>query len=470
MTGWKFHGSMFASALLAVHGVEPVRAEPPRPIPLATSAGDPRLPSTAVPVASPPQSARPFSLWADVLGLSSPSTATSPTPTSPPRVPSLPISSSVRWEVLGRSVEGRVIEFAQFGTGGHQVLVLGALEGDQPEGVAMAEYLAAHLARFPKRLDDVTVTIVRDPNPDGRARRTATNARGVLLDRNFNTPGWKRHTAVTGPEPDSEPEVRGLAELLLDVQPERVVLFGSAAGKASLAFTGPDEPWAKQVALEANAQLQSPDTLRIPGSFASYTGDDRGIPTLRMSFVPAANGDQIWSDHKRAILTAIGCGSPLEFLPLVARYGPRKPRQTTGVPIAQPLMPLAGAVPPSAPPPEASVPQASPEVLRYDTLTQGLPTVKIDRTRVRRTTQSAFDEFRPNEALVSSGAPAVGIAPLVPIAPQMQPASPLDTPIVAAPVSSPVIQRLPPIDAVAPPALPRMSPSWPLVSYPSTGS
>jgi hypothetical protein len=472
MFGWKNHGSMFAGAMLALQGVEFLQAEPPRPIPLSTSAGDPRLPATAVPSANAAQGNRPFSLWADVLGLSSPPTATPQTQSSQTRAPSLPVSNIVRWEVLGRSVEGRVIEFAQFGNGPHQVLVIGALDGDKPEGVAMAEFLAAHLARFPKRTGDVTVTIVRDPNPDGRARRTPTNARGVLLDRNFNTPGWQRQGPATGPESDSEPETRGLAELLVDVQPERVIIFGTATGKATLGYTGPDEPLAKQVALEANAQLLTRESMRVPGSLASYTGDDRGIPTLRMSFVAAANADAIWSDHKRAILTAVGCGSPLDFMPLVAKYGPRKPRQVSGVPLAPSVQPLVGEVAQQPPPQAADQPGAQPEQIRFESLRQGLPTVTIDRTRVRRTTQSAFDELRP-DAIANSSAPQT-LAPMVPLAPQIVQQQPPQNfqraGITTTPPPIVELQRLPPVESSFDSApIPNLPPSRPLVTYPRTG-
>ncbi|MBL9165915.1 MAG: hypothetical protein JNL18_24540 [Planctomycetaceae bacterium] len=406
--------------------------------------------------------------------MNSPPTAAPQTQPSQPRAPSLPVSNIVQWEVLGRSVEGRVIEFAQFGKGPHQVLVIGALEGDKPEGVAMAEFLAAHLARFPKRTGDVTVTIVRDPNPDGRARRTPTNARGVLLDRNFNTPGWQRQGPVTGPESDSEPETRGLAELLVDVQPERVVIFGTATSKATLGFTGPDEPLAKQVALEAGAQLLTRESMRIPGSLASYTGDDRGVPTLRMSFVPAANADAIWSEQKRAILTAVGCGSPLDFMPLVANYGPRKPRQVSGAPLAQPVQPLVGAVPPSAAPEVDGQPPPQPEMIRFESLKQGLPTVAIDRTRIRRTTESAFDELR-TDAIATSGPPQT-LAPMVPLAPQVaQPATPqIMQPAAMTTVPQPpipVLQRLPPVESsFESPGRLNLPPARPIVDYPRTGS
>ena len=122
---------------------------------------------------------------------------------------------------MGRSLENRVIEYAQFGGGQHRVLVIGALRGNEPEGVALAQSLAEHLVRFPQRLDDLTVTIVRDPNPDGRIRRTSGNARGVELDRNFISSGWRSASDTSSTreqQPESEPETRVLADLMIDVR------------------------------------------------------------------------------------------------------------------------------------------------------------------------------------------------------------------------------------------------------------
>ena len=38
----------------------------------------------------------------------------------------------VRWDVLGRSLENRVIEYSQFGNGKHRVLVVGACAAMSP--------------------------------------------------------------------------------------------------------------------------------------------------------------------------------------------------------------------------------------------------------------------------------------------------------------------------------------------------
>ena len=502
MRGSKRHGAICASLLLALQSIHPAAAQSPRPIPRA-----PAVPNRAIsptptnqpqPTTQPPQPTRPFSMWADILGLNSPQPSTAipqPPQTSQPRAPTLPVSTSIRWEVLGRSAEGRVIEFAQFGEGAHQVLVIGSLDGDKPEGVAMAEFLASHLSRFPKRLTDVKVTIVRDPNPDGRARRTAVNAQGVLIDRDFNTPGWQPVKGVTGPQPESQPETRTLAELLLDVQPERVILLSTAEQRTSISFTGPDEILAKQIAIECEGQLVGNELLRQPGVLASYTGDDRGIPTIRIGFVPQSNADAIWSVHKRALLTAIGCGSPLEFMPITMKYGPRQPRQTSGVPSDGPAPSLVGAIP------SADANANLPQTLSYEALRRGLPTVQIERSqiersRIERTTKSAYDvpptahpsvsnpqpgEMPPSPAQPEPPPTTGAMVPIQRLTPVKQESPPKVTsapiPIQAMPASmtrglptSSRMERLPPADQVTPATTkPPVMPQRPIASYPSTG-
>ena len=229
----------------------------------------------------------------------------------------------VRWDVLGRSFENRVIEYAQFGSGQHRVLVVGALRGDEPEGVALAQFLGEHLTRFPQRLGDVTVTIVRDPNPDGRARRTSGNARGVELDRNFISSGWRTATErlPAGQQPESEPETRVLADLMIDVRPERVVVLGTSPRRTAVVYCGPAEYLAAQVAIEIGGQASRAEPSATAGSLMTMTGVDRGIPTLWIGLAPQASGDAIWSANKRGLLTAIGCGTAVEFVSVALPRG-----------------------------------------------------------------------------------------------------------------------------------------------------
>jgi hypothetical protein len=213
-----------------------------------------------------------------------------------------------RWSVLARSGEDRAIEYRQFGQGALQVLVVGPLEGDSTTGVRLVELLAEHLERFPRRLADATVTLVRDPNPDGRFRHAAGNARGVLIDQNFGTRAWRKAPAggrwLSGRTPDSESETRALADLLADVRPDRVVVIGASHRLPELAFIGPAEAAGRRMEREARLPLGRIDPAVSYGSLAAFAGE-RGIGALVLR-VPDGLADQtVWETYKRTLLSGM---------------------------------------------------------------------------------------------------------------------------------------------------------------------
>jgi protein MpaA len=278
-------------------------------------------------------------------------------------LPEAQAAAPVVWAILARSVEGRVIEYAQFGDGSKQVLVVGSLAGDEPEGVALAESLADHLARFPRRLNDVRVTIVRDPNPDGRARGTSGNAHSVDIDHNFATSDWRKMPAnnllASGKKPETEPETRALADLLADLQPDRVIVLGTSSKRAELSFKGPADALAKRICSEAELKLTPYDPIRHTGSLATLTGKDRQIPTLIYHARPCSMLDDLWAPHKRALLTAVGCGTPTDFPP-IAHSGSAAKKQSNSAVIATPVSsPTFAGAPATQPWPQPAAPQAT---------------------------------------------------------------------------------------------------------------
>lgn len=124
---------------------------------------------------------------------------------------------------IGTSVHGRPIRAFHLGDPGAKVtaVILGSMHGDERAGIRVVDAL-----RKGARIKGVNLWVIRTINPDGVARDTRGNARGVDLNRNF-----RHHWAplsgsyYSGPRPYSEPESRALRDFLNDVKPRFMVSF-----------------------------------------------------------------------------------------------------------------------------------------------------------------------------------------------------------------------------------------------------
>lgn len=128
-------------------------------------------------------------------------------------------------EVIGRSVQGRAIKAWRLGEparrGVPTVVLLSTLHGDEGD---TRQILAA--LRDGPPVVGVDLWVVPVVNPDGLARGTRSNARGVDLNRNFPR-GWVDLDGryESGPRPASEPETRAVMTFLDRVRPDRLLSF-----------------------------------------------------------------------------------------------------------------------------------------------------------------------------------------------------------------------------------------------------
>ncbi len=132
----------------------------------------------------------------------------------------------VEQRTIGRSVRGRAIVAYRKGNPAakHTVLLLGQMHGDEPAGPRTVRALLGGI-----RVDsDTDLWLVPTMNPDGAARGTRKNARGVDLNRNWPTSGWRDGDRrrgsrdYRGPKPASEPETRALMAFLTSARPDLV--------------------------------------------------------------------------------------------------------------------------------------------------------------------------------------------------------------------------------------------------------
>lgn len=212
--------------------------------------------------------------------------------------------TSPPWTELAISREGRPLWQALFGHGPRRVLWVGGIHGDEREGARATAELAAAFLGEPDAAERATLLVIEDLNPDGSARRTRGNARGVDLNRNFPAANF-RAGARAGPAPLSEPESLALFELLVAWQPELVLVAHSWRKQRFVNFDGPARELAEGFAARSGFALrESQDLAPTPGSLGSWA-NERGLALLTLEYRRGTDPTEAWAATRAAILAAI---------------------------------------------------------------------------------------------------------------------------------------------------------------------
>jgi len=154
------------------------------------------------------------------------------------------------------------------------------------------------------------VVVAPATNPDGLAAGRRTNARGVDLNRNFDTrnrQAIRRH----GPKPLSEPEARFIAELIDRYRPARIVTIHQPL--ACVDFDGPARELAAAMSRACGLPVRKLGAR--PGSLGSYAGVDKQIPIVTLELPKSASSlgpPALWRIYGEAMLVAIRYASPAE--------------------------------------------------------------------------------------------------------------------------------------------------------------
>ncbi len=228
-----------------------------------------------------------------------------PSPTASPTASPAAAASAATdpWAVAGRSVEGRLLRYAVRGDGPLTVYLVASIHGDEAAATPLVERAERHLASRPALLAGRRVVLVPELNPDGVAARRRTNANGVDLNRNFPATNHQPSQRM-GAAPLSEPESRALAALFERWPPDRVLSFHQPADL--LDYDGPAGALADELA--AAGPLAVRRLGARPGSLGSWTGVDRGVPTLTVELPRSASAldpDALWERYGALCLAAI---------------------------------------------------------------------------------------------------------------------------------------------------------------------
>lgn len=198
------------------------------------------------------------------------------------------------------------------GPAAFRVLVVGAMHGDELTSASLALHWIALAQKAAPSGQAVHWRFIPVLNPDGLLAQqpTRVNARGVDLNRNFNTPDWKHDAPLywakrtgkdprrwPGPTPLSEPESQFLQAQMEDFRPQLVVSIHAPYGV--LDFDGPHDP-PKRL-----GRLRLDRVGVFPGSLGHYGGVQQGMPVVTIELDHAlkmprdAEVRSMWNDLLR---------------------------------------------------------------------------------------------------------------------------------------------------------------------------
>lgn len=156
--------------------------------------------------------------------LTPPTSGAAPAPqTAPAAAPDRP--AVIEKRVIGKSVRGRPIVAWHLGEPAAPdvatVVLISTMHGDEPATRRILETL-----RDGAPVHELDLWVVPTYNPDGLARGTRKNARGIDLNRNYPY-AWADldGSYESGPKPASEPETRAMMRFLDEVRPDRILSF-----------------------------------------------------------------------------------------------------------------------------------------------------------------------------------------------------------------------------------------------------
>lgn len=203
--------------------------------------------------------------------------------------------------IFGRTARGMPLMAHKFGEFKRQILVLGGVHGNEPEGVILAMGLVDKwLTDYPYRLQTTVVPVF---NPDGYERASRVNFHGVDLNRNLPTQDW---TATQlnpryppGPFAGSEPENQALMQWLEVNKPELIISLHS--WHPLLNVNGDCLKFAQVVQRWTGYKIEESIGYPTPGCLGTYTGLERGMPTLTYEVERGLDAPTILELHTKAL-------------------------------------------------------------------------------------------------------------------------------------------------------------------------
>ena len=154
-----------------------------------------------------------------------------------------------------------------------KILIVGVFHGDEPQG----EYFINEYLKMQKNNIKNSLYFI----PRLNENNLRTNKNGVDLNRNFPTKNWqksKRDDYFGGDIPASEYETQFLVDLIEKNNFDAIITIH--APYKIINYDGPAQKLAEKISQILGYPVESDIGYPTPGSFGTYCGVERNIPTI----------------------------------------------------------------------------------------------------------------------------------------------------------------------------------------------
>lgn len=157
-----------------------------------------------------------------------------------------------------------------------KTLIIGVFHGDEPQG----KYL---IDEYLKKNNAEGLLFIPCLNPDGLQLGKRTNANGVDLNRNFPTKNWElteKNEFFGGMRAGSEIETQFLTDTISEFKPELILTLHAPYKVVN--YDGPAKEISEKISQIINYPVEASIGYPTPGSFGTYAGIERQIPTITL--------------------------------------------------------------------------------------------------------------------------------------------------------------------------------------------
>lgn len=172
------------------------------------------------------------------------------------------------------------------------ILVVGVVHGDEPQGEDLINrYLAGN---------ESGMLFIPSLNPDGKQLGRRTNSNGVDINRNFPTKNWElteKDNYFGGESPASEIETKFLAEVIEEYKPRLILTLHTPYKIVN--YDGPAKEISEKISEIIGYPVEESIGYPTPGSFGTYAGVERNIPTITLEMDEEKAIDSLYPKVKK---------------------------------------------------------------------------------------------------------------------------------------------------------------------------